>query len=91
MFVCVRKRERHTITRLLSLMEWSEAHSSHCPATCTYVTVYSILIYKVAIVNSLHLHYMEYIFIQILNVEFLEYLLSLLLPSCHKSIKPSIK
>jgi len=56
---------------------------------CTYVTVYSILIYKVAIVNRLHLHYMEYIFIQILNGEFLEYLLSLLLPSCHKSIKPS--
>lgn len=34
MFVCVSNRERHTITRLLSLMVWSEAHSSHRLYTC---------------------------------------------------------
>ncbi len=34
MFVRVSNRERHTITRLLSLMVWSEAHSSHRLYTC---------------------------------------------------------
>lgn len=32
--LCVSSRERHTITRLLSLMVWSEAHSSHRLYTC---------------------------------------------------------
>ncbi len=37
MFVCVSNRERHTITWLLSLMVWSEAHSSHRLRACATV------------------------------------------------------